>query len=121
MVKNGWRNLKLQKDPLRAFECKVPKENVVCKCEKVTEAEIVEAIRRSLPVDNTQAVRRRTRAGMGDCQGRPDNYDCEIRVKEILSRELGKGNEIGMRAWPASSILPRRWLNDEDRERLKHM
>lgn len=120
-VKNGWKNLKLQRNLDRAFECKDPKENVVCKCEKVTEAEIVEAIRRSLPVDNTQAIRRRTRAGMGDCQGRPDNYDCEARVKIILERELGKHHDIGTRSWPASSILPRRWLTDEDKKNLKEM
>ena len=42
-----------------------PELNVVCKCEKVTEAEVVEACRRGLPVDSTQAIRKRTRAGMG--------------------------------------------------------
>eukprot|EP01127_Copromyxa_protea_P020862 TRINITY_DN702_c0_g1_i2.p1 TRINITY_DN702_c0_g1~~TRINITY_DN702_c0_g1_i2.p1 ORF type:complete len:500 (-),score=121.70 TRINITY_DN702_c0_g1_i2:61-1560(-) len=119
--KNGWKNLKAQKDLSRAFECKDPKQNVICKCEKVTEAEVVEAIRRSLPVDNTQAIRRRTRAGMGDCQGRPDNYDCEQRVKQILERELGGTQSIGMRSWPASSILPRRWLTEEDKQKLKKM
>ena len=45
-----------------------PRVNVVCKCEKVTEAEVVEALHRSLPVDSTQAIRKRTRAGMGHCQ-----------------------------------------------------
>ena len=44
---------------------------VVCKCEKVTEAEVVEACRRSLPVDSTQTMRKRNRAGMGGCQGKP--------------------------------------------------
>lgn len=117
-VKDGWKNLKLQKDLSKAWDCKDPKENVICKCEKVTEAEVVEAIRRSLPVDNTQAIRRRTRAGMGDCQSRPDNYDCESRVKIILERELAN-QHIEMRPWPASSILPRRWLTDEDKQKLK--
>ena len=46
-----------------------PELNVVCKCEKVTEAEVVEACKRSLPIDSTQAIRKRTRAGMGHCQG----------------------------------------------------
>lgn len=61
----GWKGLKA------GPECKVndPHENVVCKCEKVTEAEIVTALHRSLPVDSTQAIRKRTRAGMGHCQG----------------------------------------------------
>ena len=37
--------------------------NVICKCEKVTELEVIRAIHRSLPIDSTQAVRKRTRAG----------------------------------------------------------
>jgi len=39
--------------------------NVICKCEKVTELEVVRAMRRSLPIDSSQAIRKRTRAGMG--------------------------------------------------------
>lgn len=38
--------------------------NVICKCERVTELEVVRALRRSLPIDSTQAIRKRTRAGM---------------------------------------------------------
>ena len=45
-------------------------DNVVCKCERVTEAEVVAACHRSLPIDSTQAIRKRTRAGMGSCQGK---------------------------------------------------
>ena len=42
--------------------------NVVCKSEKVTELEIVTALRRSLPIDSSQAIRKRTRAGkLGLC------------------------------------------------------
>ena len=44
-------------------------KNVICKCEKVTELEVVRALRRSLPIDSTQGIRKRTRAGMGHCQG----------------------------------------------------
>lgn len=40
-----------------------PRQNIVCKCEKVTEAEIITALHRSLPIDSTQAMRKRTRAG----------------------------------------------------------
>ena len=35
---------------------KDPSKTVVCKCERVTEAEVVEAIRRSLPIDSTQVM-----------------------------------------------------------------
>lgn len=57
---------------------------IVCRCEKVTEAEIVAAIHSPLPATTVDAVKRRTRAGMGRCQG----GFCGPRVMEILSREL---------------------------------
>ena len=56
---------------------------IVCRCETVTEAEIVDAIRRG--ATTLDAVKRRTRAGMGRCQG----GFCSPRVLEILSEELG--------------------------------
>lgn len=57
---------------------------IVCRCEKVTEAEIVNAIHSPLPASTVDAVKRRTRAGMGRCQG----GFCGPRVMEIISREL---------------------------------
>lgn len=57
---------------------------IVCRCEKVTEAEIVEAIHSPLKAYTVDAVKRRTRAGMGRCQG----GFCGPRVMEIISREL---------------------------------
>ena len=57
--------------------------NIICRCETVTEAEIVEAIRRG--AHSVDAIKRRLRAGMGRCQG----GFCGPRVVEILSRELG--------------------------------
>ena len=96
-------------------------QNVVCKCEKVTEAEVVDACRRSLPIDSTQAIRKRTRAGMGGCQGKPWNYNCECRVAQIISREQEQPlsvEAVGRRPWSATSQFPRRWLSDGDKERL---
>ena len=58
---------------------------IVCRCEKVTEAQVVKAIHSPLPATTVDAVKRRTRAGMGRCQG----GFCGPRVMEILSRELG--------------------------------
>ena len=52
---------------------------VICRCETVTEGEIVEAIHRSI-----DAIKRRCNAGMGRCQG----GFCGPRVHEILAREL---------------------------------
>lgn len=57
---------------------------IVCRCEKITEAEIVMAIHSPLPAVTVDAVKRRTRAGMGRCQG----GFCGPRVMEIISREL---------------------------------
>jgi len=97
-----------------------PKTNIVCKCERVTEAEIIEACRRSLPLDSTQTMRKRTRAGMGGCQGKPGNYNCEQRVAAIIAREQGLPlEEVGLRPWPASSMMPQRWFNPEDKEHLR--
>ncbi len=59
--------------------------NIVCRCETITEAEVVDSIRRPLGARDMDAVKRRTRAGMGRCQG----GFCAPRVMEILSRELG--------------------------------
>ena len=58
---------------------------LVCRCEEVTEAEIRAAIRRPVGARTIDAVKRRTRAGMGRCQG----GFCSPRVLEILSEELG--------------------------------
>jgi glycerol-3-phosphate dehydrogenase len=57
--------------------------NVICRCETVTEAEVVEAIRRG--AHSIDSIKRRLRAGMGRCQG----GFCGPRVLEILARELG--------------------------------
>ena len=59
--------------------------NVICRCETVTEAEIVQAINRPLGARSVDAVKRRVRAGMGRCQG----GFCGPKVIEILARELG--------------------------------
>lgn len=59
---------------------------IVCRCENVTEGEIVDAINRPLGATDMDGVKRRTRAGMGRCQA----GFCTPRVMEILARELGK-------------------------------
>ena len=70
-------------------------ERLVCRCEQVSEREILDAMARGIPVTTTDAVKRRTRAGMGQCQG---NF-CRSRVKALLARELGKEpSEIRVRA-----------------------
>ncbi|ONI41819.1 FAD/NAD(P)-binding oxidoreductase [Candidatus Epulonipiscium fishelsonii] len=73
---------------------------IVCRCETVTEAEIVNAINGIVPATTMDAVKRRTRAGMGRCQ----SGFCGSKVLDLLSKELnipptevtlkGKNSEI---------------------------
>lgn len=58
---------------------------VVCRCEQITEGEIIDAIRRPLGAKTVKGVKKRVRPGMGRCQG----GFCEPLVIEILARELG--------------------------------
>ena len=66
----------IAKDPLYG--------RVICRCETVTEGEIVEAIKSPVGARTVDGVKRRTRAGMGRCQG----GFCGPRVTQILAREL---------------------------------
>lgn len=58
--------------------------NIICRCEMVSEGEILDAIHRPLGATTTDGVKRRTRAGMGRCQ----SGFCNPKVVEILAREL---------------------------------
>lgn len=58
---------------------------IICRCETVSEAEIVAAIRRQPGAVSVEGVKRRCRAGMGRCQ----SGFCQSRVVSILARELG--------------------------------
>ena len=58
--------------------------NVICRCEMVTEGEILEAIHRPLGATTLDGIKRRTRAGMGRCQ----SGFCAPKTVEILAREL---------------------------------
>ncbi len=58
---------------------------IVCRCETVTEGEILEAIRTNPKPRDLDGVKRRTRSQMGRCQG----GFCSPRIVELLSRELG--------------------------------
>ena len=58
---------------------------IVCRCEQITEGEVIDAIHSNIPVSNMDAIKRRTRVGMGRCQG----GFCLPHVAEIISRETG--------------------------------
>lgn len=57
---------------------------VICRCEGITEGEIVSAIKRSFGKISIDGVKRRCHPGMGRCQG----GFCGPRVQEIIAREL---------------------------------
>lgn len=57
---------------------------IVCRCEEITEGEIVRAIHENPKATTVDGVKRRVRAGMGRCQG----GFCQPHVAEIIAREL---------------------------------
>lgn len=59
--------------------------NIICRCEKISEGEIVDAIRRNCGATTVKGVKKRVRPGFGKCQG----GFCEASVMKILARELG--------------------------------
>ena len=75
-----------------ASQCEIALKSVapaslqLCRCESITEGEIVDAIHRCFDKNMTlDGVKRRCRPGMGRCQG----GFCGPRVQEIIARELG--------------------------------
>lgn len=84
----------ITKKPLKPFlevkdKIELPlgaKGRIVCRCEQVTEDEIVDALHRGIKLKTIDAIKRRTRATMGWCQGE----FCRPRVLEIVAREYGE-------------------------------
>ncbi len=74
---------------------------IVCRCEQITEGEILRAIRENPPAKNIDAVKRRTRAGMGRCQG----GFCQPYVAELIAKELGIPLEEVTKSGKNSRIL----------------
>ncbi len=61
-----------------------PEEHIICRCEQVTEAEIIDALHRGIPIQSIDGIKRRTRASMGKCQG----GFCRKRVQAVIAKEL---------------------------------
>jgi NAD(P)H-nitrite reductase large subunit len=74
----------------------------ICRCEEIEEAEIVQAIAEGAQSIND--VKRRTRAGMGVCQG----IYCVRPISQILGRELGLTPDqiVPMTARPPVRLVP---------------
>ena len=97
---SGWYR-KLDDDQKNQVIAKEPAYgNMVCRCEEVTEGEIVYAIRTNPGARDVDGVKRRTRSGMGRCQG----GFCSSIVVEILSRELASPYEQVTKSGGASII-----------------
>ncbi len=78
--------------------------NIICRCESISEGEILDAIHRPLGARSLDGVKRRTRAGMGRCQA----GFCSPRTMEILNRELGLSYEEITKSGGRSNIVMER-------------
>jgi glycerol-3-phosphate dehydrogenase len=81
--------------------------HLVCRCEHISEAELVRAIHSPIPARTLDALKRRVRVGTGRCQG----GFCTPRVLEILARELGLPPDSICKDAPGSELLvgPNKW------------
>lgn len=75
--------------------------HIICRCEGISEGEILDAIHRPVGAKSLDGIKRRVRAGMGRCQA----GFCSPRVMEILSRELDKPIEEITKCGKKSKIL----------------
>ena len=78
--------------------------HIVCRCENVSEEEVVRALNDKIAARSLDGVKRRTRAGQGRCQG----GFCMPRVVEIASREMNIGKEHVVKSEGKSYVLSRR-------------
>ena len=75
---------------------------IICRCETITEGEVLDAIRRPLGARDLDMVKRRVRAGMGRCQG----GFCSPRVAELIARETGVSLSEVTKKGVGSEITP---------------
>ncbi len=92
------KNFRKNRKPHHEFITKSPEEkknlidkdnrygNIICRCENITEGEIVDSIHRNVGATTVDGVKKRCRPGMGRCQG----GFCGPKIQEILARELNK-------------------------------
>ena len=74
---------------------------IVCRCEGVTEGEILQALRLNPVARDVDGVKRRTRSGMGRCQG----GFCGPYVMKLIAREMGIPKEEVTKSGPGSQIV----------------
>lgn len=81
---HGFRQLSIE-EKNRIIQKDSAYGRIICRCEQVTEGEILDAIRRDPGAWDLDGVKRRTRSGMGRCQG----GFCSTLIADLLSREMG--------------------------------
>ncbi|MBR3316374.1 MAG: NAD(P)/FAD-dependent oxidoreductase [Atopobiaceae bacterium] len=75
--------------------------HVVCRCCRVSEAQIVDVLHRPVPARSIDAIKRRTGCTMGRCQG----GFCTPKIMAIMERELGMAPEEVTKSGPGSELL----------------
>ncbi|MGV8145964.1 MAG: NAD(P)/FAD-dependent oxidoreductase [Alkaliphilus sp.] len=83
---------------------------IICRCENITEGEIVESIKRHVGATTVDGVKRRARPGSGRCQG----GFCSPRVMEILARELNINMDEILKSNSGSYNLIKRKVENEN-------
>lgn len=86
-----------------AIEARPAYGRIVCRCEEVSEGEIIDAMRSTIPARSLDGIKRRTRAGAGRCHG----GFCSPRVVEIAASELGVEPCKVTKKGPGSELCPR--------------
>ena len=83
--------------------------HIICKCENITEGEVIDAIRRKVGAGTVDGIKKRCRPGMGLCQG----TFCGPKIQEILASELSlELNEITLDS-DSSYILTNKTKGDK--------
>lgn len=77
---------------------------IICRCEGVSEGEIVDALHSPIPATTLDGLKQRTRAGSGRCQG----GFCQPRLLAIMAREMGVSPQEICKAGPGSEMLAAR-------------
>jgi len=83
---------------------------IVCSCEEVTKAEIIQAIHNPLGVATMTGVKYRTRAMMGGCQG----GFCQMKIEQLIEKELGLQPESVRYNRQGSWVLTGKLRNEEE-------
>lgn len=79
-------------------------DQIICRCEMVSKKEIIDALNRGIPVKSIDAIKRRTRAGMGFCQGE----FCGPRVRKVIAETLNIPEDEVPQRGKGSGIIPKK-------------